>query len=101
MGQMIMPGNLIDLKQLREDAALRGEIDPDIVPRTWQLIETNASEPSASDARIVARGLIAFHVSANGEIYYSDGRAIFRLPPGGGKAERLQEVRNVQQILSL
>ncbi|MGI9243789.1 MAG: hypothetical protein ACR2RV_23530 [Verrucomicrobiales bacterium] len=101
MGQILMPGNLIDVRQLREDAALRGEIDPDIVPRSWQLIETSASEPSASEARILARGLIAFHVSAKGEIYYSNGSAIFKMPIGGGKAEEVQEVGNVQQILSL
>jgi len=103
LGQIMLPGNLIDMKQLREDAALRGEINPDIVPRNWQLVETSASTPSASGARVLAKGVVAFHVSASGEIYYSDGSAIYRLPAGDGdhKPGVVEEVHNVQQIVTL
>ncbi len=103
LGQFMLPGNLIDMKQLREDAALRGEINPDIVPRNWQLVETSALAPSASGARVLAKGVVAFHVSARGEIYYSDGSAIYRLPAGDGdhKPGVVEEVHNVQQIVAL
>ena len=91
------------MRRLREDAALRGEIDTDtdIVPRSWQLIRTDLERPRAANAEILAKGVIAFHVSACGAIFYSDGRAILRLSPGSGKPELVEAVHNVQQILAL
>jgi hypothetical protein len=99
--QTMLSGNPIDAQQLREDAALRGEKHPDLVPRTWQLIETSAAQPSSTDARVLAKGVIAFDISEKGEILYSNGSAIFKKVPGEGKAQLVEEAHNVQQILAL
>jgi hypothetical protein len=100
LGPALIPGNLIDMRRLREDAALRGEIDTDIVPRSWQLIRTDLERPHSGTAEILAKGVIAFHVSADGVIFYSDGSAILKLSPGCGKPEPVEPVHNVQQILA-
>ena len=99
--QMMLLGNLIDADQVRKDAARRGEKNPDIVPKTWQLIETSASRPSSANAKVLAKGVIAFHVSQSGEILYSNGSAIFNQPADGGRAKLVEEAHNVQQILAL
>jgi hypothetical protein len=100
-GKGLIAGNLIDVRQLRKDAALRGEIDTDIVPRTWLLVETSVINPSAAEAKVLAKGVIAFDITADGVVYFSNGSAIFKLPPGGGKPELVEEAHNVQQILTL
>lgn len=99
--QMMLLGNVIDANQAREDAARRGEKNPDIVPKTWQLIQTSGTQPS-QDAKVLAKGVIAFHVlDDDHSILYSNGSAIFKLSPAGGKPELVEAAPNVEQILAL
>jgi hypothetical protein len=99
--EMMMMGNQIDANKLREEAARRGDKNPDMVPKTWQLIETSASKPSPTEARVIAKGVTAFHATPDGEIIYSNGSAIFKQSAGGGKPELVAEAHNVQQLLAL
>ena len=54
-----------------------------------------------ANARVMAKGVIAFDVLPGGDIHYSNGSAIFRLSPGSGKPTLVEEAPNVQQILAL
>ncbi|MFT4551033.1 MAG: hypothetical protein ACI8XO_001208 [Verrucomicrobiales bacterium] len=98
--KMMMLGNVIDAEKVREEAARRGDKNPDLVPRSWQLIETSLENPSLAGARILAKGVIAYHIDDAGGIIYSNGSAIFR-QGDGGKPELVAEAHNVQQLLSL
>jgi len=101
MREMLLLGNVINAEQAREDAARRGEKNPAIVPKTWQLIKTSASKPSAQDAEVLAKGVIAFQVLSDGGVLFSNGSAIFKIAPDGGKPRVVEQAANVEQILGL
>ena len=100
LGKSILLGNLVDTTEARDAAALRGETHPDIVPKSWQLIQTDLARPS-QDAPAIAKGVIAFHVGEGGGVLYSNGSAIFKIAAGGGKPEPVVEAHNVEQIVPL
>ena len=99
--QMLSMGNLINAQQLRDDAAQADEEHPDIVPKTWQLIETDLTKPSAATARVIAKGVLAFHVSEDGSVIYSNGNTILKLAPDDHKPQVVAQANDVHQLIAL
>ena len=99
--QARLQGKPFDAEQLREEAQRRGESHPDLVPKTWQLIETPLKDPSTSRASVLAKGVIAYALGTDGQCYYSNGSAIFQVAPDGGKPRLIEEAPNVRQLIVL
>lgn len=88
--QMMIYGNVI---RAQHD---HGEEAPDLVPGSWQL----ARRPKGGKEEILARGVLAYDLGADGTIAYSNGNAIFLLTPGGQKTRVLSE-RMIEQVVLL
>lgn len=89
--QMMIYGNLIRSQQSTE-----GDDAPDLVPNSWQLARRRAG----GGEEILAKGVLAYDVSADGTVAYSNGSAIYLVSPDGGK-ERMLTERMIEQVLLL
>jgi len=89
--QMMIYGNLIRAQQGAE-----GDDAPDLVPNSWQLARRRAS----GGEEILAKGVVAYDVGADGTVAYSNGSAIFLITPDGRK-ERVLTERMIEQVLLL
>lgn len=90
MRQMMIYGNIIRAQQGGEDEAA------DLVPSSWQL----ARRRGGGKEEILARGVLAYDVGADGSIVYSNGSAIFTLTADGRK-ERIVSERMIEQVVLL
>jgi len=90
MRQMMIYGNLI---QAQQGGA---EESPDLVPDSWQLARRRAD----GKEEILAKGVLAYDLGADGSIAYSNGSAIFLLTPEGRK-ERIVSERMIEQVVFL
>jgi hypothetical protein len=89
MRQMMIYGNLIRAQQDSEADA------PDLVPGSWQLARRREGREE-----ILARGVLAYDLGANGSIACSNGSAIFLISPDGRK-ERVVSERMIEQVVLL
>jgi len=87
MEQMMIWGNLISAQ------AADGEEAADLVPPSWQLIRQRPD----SGEEVLASGVLAYDLSADGTIAYSNGNAVFIRRPDG-KTERLLTERLIEQV---
>lgn len=90
--QMMIWGNLVNAEKAAEG---KGDA-PDLVPKSWQLVRRR---PGAGE-EIIARGVLAFDLCADGAIVYSNGSAIFSLLPDGN-TERLLVDKLIEQVAVL
>ncbi len=81
--QMMIWGNLVRGQQQAKVA----EEGVDLVPRSWQLCKRNAQ----GESKVLAAGVLAYDISADGTIVYTNGNALFLLRPDGRKAHLLNE----------
>ena len=87
--QMMIWGNLVRARQPARD-------EPpgvDLVPKSWELQELSA----AGATRTLASGVLAYDAAPDGTIVYTNGNALFLLPPGG-RPERLLEEGMIEQV---
>lgn len=96
MQRMLVWGNLIDADREAKAARARGDEAPDLVPPTWELVRIPPGKP----AEVVAKGVLAFDLCPDGSPVYSNGSAIFHLPPGG-KPERVHKDEQIDQVVAL
>jgi len=89
MRQMMIYGNIIRAQQENGDDA------PDLVPGSWQLARRQDGREE-----ILARGVLAYDIAADGTIAYSNGSAIFVISPDG-KKERVVSERMIEQVVLL
>lgn len=89
--QMMIWGNLI---QAQQDAA--GEDPPELVPSSWQLIRRR---PDAGE-EILARNVLAYDLSPDGTLVYSNGNAIF-LRQADGRTQKVATDRMIEQVALL
>jgi hypothetical protein len=89
MRQMMIYGNLIRAQQGDEAEA------PDLVPGSWQLARRREGREE-----ILARGVLAYDLAADGTIACSNGSAIFVIAPDGHK-ERIVSERMIEQVVLL
>jgi hypothetical protein len=86
-------GNFINAeKELQENRA-KGEKNPGIIPRSWELRRRAADGTDT----LVRRGVVAYRVEEDGSVLFSNGSGIFRLAPDG-KEEKLSSVARVSFI---
>lgn len=85
--QMLIFGNLVQAQRAAE-----GEEPPDLVPSTWQLV----CRRQGSD-QVVARGVLAYDLAPDGTVVYSNGSALFSVPPAGGRRRLLNEAM-IEQV---
>jgi hypothetical protein len=89
--QMMIWGNLVEAQ--RQD----GEHEEvDLVPSSWQLARRR---PQGSE-EVLAKGVLAYDIAANGTLACSNGNSIFLLHPDGRK-ERLLSQRMIEQVVML
>ena len=78
-GEMLIDGNLINAeKELRANRD-RGDKNPGIIPRSWEL---RRRDPDGTDT-LVRRGVVAFLANEDGSLLFSNGNGIFSLSPDG------------------
>ena len=89
MKQMMIWGNLVRAQRpgkVEDESA-------DLVPKSWQLQRRSAS----GETRELASGVLAYDLSADGKIVYTNGNAVFLLHPDGRKEHVLSE-RMIEQV---
>jgi hypothetical protein len=53
------------------------------VPKSWELRRRRKLDEAGD---LIATGVMAYALGSDGTVYYSDGRGVHTLPPGGGPA---------------
>jgi hypothetical protein len=81
MKQMMIWGNTVNAQRAKE-----GEEPPDLAPK-WELVRRL---PDGAE-QVLARSVVSFDLGPDGKVYYSNGNAIFALPPGGKKQRMISE----------
>lgn len=90
--EIILKGKRIDAeKALRSAGMVHGV--PSLVPNTWQLI----SRDRQGHEQILATNVVAYEITADGNIVYSNGRGVFLLEKGSQaslimKADLIEEL---------
>ena len=81
MRQMMIWGNMIHAEQAGEDDSA------DLVPSSWQLVRRTPN----GDEEVLANSVLAYDVTGDGTVLYSNGNAIFLRRPDGRKEPILKE----------
>jgi hypothetical protein len=58
------------------------------VPRAW-VLKRKPADAEMSAAETVATGVMAYTVAADGTVFFSNGRGVFRIPPGARLPEKV------------
>jgi hypothetical protein len=82
-------GRLVDLRK----KAAKGN-DGGLVPKDWELIRIDQS----GTIRTIARGVVSFDVARSGDIYYTNGKDIFRVAEDKGCADRIAESQMIETL---
>jgi len=88
---MMVWGNLVQA----ERSGAENE-SADLVPSSWQLVR----RAPAGEETILAKGVLAYDMNADGVIAYSNGNAIFVIGPDG-RRERIAHERMIEQVVIL
>lgn len=91
--QVFIDGNLINAEKERKQNRARGEKEPGIIPRSWEL---HRRKPDGSD-ELVRRGVVAFRADQNGELLFSNGSAVI-LRRSDGSEEKVCSTSGVTFI---
>ena len=78
---LMLWGQMIDTKKALAEA--KKNVDVGLVPKTWELVrrDKNGAE------RTLATNVLAFDLTANGDVVYTNGAAIFLLSAGGERRQ--------------
>jgi hypothetical protein len=89
MKQMMIWGNLVRAQQstAAEDEGV------DLIPKSWQLHRRT----TGGETKVLAGGVLAYDIVADGRVVYTNGNAIFLLHPDGRKEHVLSE-RMIEQV---
>ena len=102
MKQMMIWGNLIDAGKTTQGADRSDSEAPSVVPASWQLMRRRPGNAGGA-ADVMAKGVLSFDITAAGDIVYSNGSAIYRLPARGaaGKPERVIKSNLIEHVAAL
>jgi hypothetical protein len=89
MKQMMIWGNLVRAQRPRPS----DDESADLVPKSWQLHQRSSN----GESKLLASGVLAYDVRADGAIVYTNGNAVFLLHPDGRKEHVLSE-RMIEQV---
>jgi hypothetical protein len=95
--QMMIWGNLVDVDRAAQQDRLGDPDAPSLVPQSWQLVRRSSSGTTET----LAKSVLSFDIAADGSVLYSNGSSIHRLPPSGGKAERVLVGAMIEQVAAL
>jgi hypothetical protein len=89
MRQMMIWGNLVQARKRTnpEDEGV------DLVPKSWELHQRD----SKGETKVLADGVLAYDINADGTIAYTNGSALFLLHPDGRK-ERVLNESMIEQV---
>jgi hypothetical protein len=91
--RMMVWGNLVEVSQDAADATHASETGRET--RGYELVRIT---PKSTE--VVTHGVIAFDVAPNGDLVYSNGKALYRLAPSKGSTpKKLADVERVEQIV--
>jgi len=94
--QMKVWGEQIDLEKIANSKNAEDKDAPALVPRSWELVrQGNNSAPE-----VVAKGVLAFDLRADGSIIYSNGSAVYALH-NDGSSQRLAVDKFISQVTIL
>ncbi len=83
-GQMMIDGNLINAERELKENQRRGDKNPGIIPRSWELRRLDGSGTDT----LIRAGVLAYRVDESGKILISNGSHILRID-ADGREERL------------
>ena len=91
--QMFIDGNMIQAeKELKENQS-RGDKNPGIIPRTWELHRRAAN----GEDTLIRRGVVAYRVLNNGDILISNGSGVLCHHTDGSE----EKISNAQRVTYL
>lgn len=80
MSRAMLRGRFLQVQKALDRYQDKGET-PALVPRDWELVKRR---PDGTET-VLARGVSAFDVSPDGDVFYSNGSGIFRWQAGGSE----------------
>jgi len=80
-------GNIIKAQETERQNKRAGEKHPGIIPRSWELMKADKN----GDLSCVKKGVMDYAVCENGDIIYSNGRAVIKIC--GGDEQLLEKCR--------
>jgi hypothetical protein len=87
--KMMIWGNMIEAQR-----GEGGDEAADLVPGSWQLIRRS----SYGAEETLAKGVVAYDLTPDGTVVYSNGNVIFARHPDG-RVERLHKDRMIEQVI--
>ena len=76
--QLFVEGNLLDAEKNRKANAAHGEKNAGYAPSSWELIARGAD----GTVKVVRKGVLDYHITADGEVVFSNGKYILRMRSG-------------------
>jgi hypothetical protein len=90
--EMMIWGNRIAAQQ----PGAESDDAPDLVPKSWHLIR----QRKGYDPETIAKGVLAYDLTPDGSVVYSNGSAIFHLD-SKGQTTRIHAERLIEQVIVL
>ncbi len=87
--ELYIEGNLINVQKTLEENQKAGENFPGIAPKSWELIQMT---PDGKQT-ILKKGVLAYALSADGTVYYSNGKHLIEV--SANKTEKLLVEENL------
>ncbi|MCL2487903.1 MAG: hypothetical protein FWE80_04395, partial [Oscillospiraceae bacterium] len=78
---LFFDGNVIQAQQTLKENQRRGEKFPGIIPHKWELVRADKD----GEQTVLKKGVMDYTLCENGDIVYSNGSAVIRLPASGGE----------------
>ena len=91
--QMWIDGNFIQAEKELKENRNRGDKNPGIIPRTWEL---HRRCPDGTDT-LVRRGVVAYRLMQNGDVLVSNGSAVLCLKTDGSE----QKISSAERVTYL
>jgi hypothetical protein len=91
--RLMLWGNWVELTRAADDAARTPETERE--PASYELVRIT---PKTTEA--IAQGVLAFDLAPNGDVVYSNGRALYRAAPGQKRErELIANIERAEQIV--
>lgn len=94
---LVLLGKQIDPALMAKENQKFGDSDsPALVPRSWQLMRQAPDQAP----EVIGKGVVSYDLGSDGSLVYTNGSAIYAIPPGG-VAKRLLKTRLIEQVTLL
>ena len=93
-GQLFLDGNLIEAERALKENRKRGERNPGIIPRNWEL---HRKTPDGRD-ELVARCVLAYEIVEGGVVYSNGTHLILKDGEGETVLDRVEKIRAIHAV---